>query len=463
MNISDISKRPQVAKQGDIDMCAKLAIHGEKRTVPAELQKPWPPIIQDDIDAVVNVLKSGVLWGPMEEQVMGLEQDFARLVGAKHALVVNSGTAALHAAVVACAIGPGDEVITPAYSFWATAQAILSHNGIPVFTDIDPDTMNMDPAKIEEKITANTKALMPVHVHGLCADMDPIMEIARKHGLKVIEDAAQAAGGKYKGRNAGVLGDVAGFSLNGSKNLSAGEGGVVTTNDDEMMDRARKMAMFGEKTVPKGEIRLYDAEIMGFNYRNNEMADALCRSMLKRYDQLQALRKQNCDYLNTELARIKGVRPPEEPEGYGHTWHLYKVRLYPEELGITDVHVKRFRWAVQKALFEEGVDVFEWHNMPVPSQKVFLNKEAFGKECPWCCPHAGEQGRNIVYDPFDYPVCVDMFDRSFCIEPIYPPNDLKLMEYYVEAFNKVFDNLDEVIEFSKDITFPTMPGETREI
>ena len=440
-----------------------LAINGGSKSVPDGLQKPWPPITQDDIDAVVGVLKSGVLWGPMEEQVLGLQEDFAKYIGAKHALVVNSGTAALHAAVCAAGVEAGDEVITPAYSFWATSQAVIAHHGIPVFTDIDPDSMNMDPTKIEEKITDRTKALMPVHVHGLCADMDPIMEIAAKHGLKVIEDAAQAAGAKYKGRNAGVLGDIAGFRLNGSKNLPAGEGGIVTTNDDELMDRARKMAMFGEKVVPKGMIRLYDAEMMGFNYRNNEMADALCRSVLKRYDVLQAGRRQNCEYLNTELAKIKGVRPPEVPEGYVHGWHLYKVRLYPEQLGITDIHVKRFRWAVHKALQAEGCDLFEWHNMPVPAQKIFMKRDAYGKGAPWTCGHASEQARNMVYDPFDYPVCVDMFDRSFCIDPFYPPNDLKLMEHYVEAFHKVFNNLDAVIEFSKDIEFPTMPGENREI
>ena len=442
---------------------AKLAIHGGKKVIPVGLHKPWPPINQDDIDAVVKVLKRGILWGPMEEEVLGLQKEFAEYVGAKHALVVNSGTAALHAAVVAAGVGPGDEVITPAYSFWATSQAVLAHNGIPVFVDIDADSMNMDPKKIEEKVTKKTKALLPVHVHGLCADMDPINQIAQKYNLKVVEDAAQAVGAKYKGKSAGVLGDIAGFSLNGSKNLPAGEGGIVTTNDDVLIDRARKMAMFGEKVIPKGQIRLYDAEIMGFNYRNNEMGDALCRSMLKRYDVLQAHRKELCEYLNAELSKIKGVRPPDVPEGYVHSWHLYKVRVYPEQLGITDVHVKRFRWAVQKALQQEGCDLFEWHNMPVPSQKVFLNKEAYGKGCPWNCHLADPLWKNYQYKPFDYHVTVDMFDRSFCIKPIYPPNELKLMEYYVEAFKKVFENLDEVIDFSKTTEFPTMPGENRKI
>jgi dTDP-4-amino-4,6-dideoxygalactose transaminase len=442
---------------------AKLAVNGGKKTVDKNLQKAWPPIMQEDIDAVVSVLKRGVLWGPMEEEVLGLQKEFADYTGAKHALVVNSGTAALHACVVAAGIGPGDEVITPAYSFWATSQAALAHNGVPVFVDIDPVTMNMDPKKIAEKITDRTKALLPVHVHGLCADMDAINKIAKEHNLRVIEDAAQAAGAYYKGKSAGTLGDIAGFSLNGSKNLPAGEGGIVTTNDDELIDRARKMAMFGEKAIPRGQIRLYDAEIMGFNYRNNEMADALCRSFLRRYGKLQADRAKNCEYLSGELAKIKGVKPPFAPEGYTHAWHLYKVKLYPEELGIKDIHPKRFRWAVQKALFEEGVDVFEWHNMPVPSQKVFRNKAAFGKGCPWNCQHVSEKSRNMKYDGFDYPVCVDMFDRSFCVKPIYPPNGLDLMGQIAEAFRKIFDNLDEVIEFSKTITFPQIPGETREI
>ena len=442
---------------------AKLAINGEKKSVPDGLQQSWPPITQDDIDAVVAVLKRGVLWGPMEKEVTGLQEEFAEYIGAKHALVVNSGTAALHSSVCAAGVEAGDEVITPAYSFWATSQAILAHHGIPIFVDIDPETMNMDPAKIEEKISERTKALLPVHVHGLPADMDAINAIAKKHNLKVIEDSAQAAGATYKGRNAGVLGDIAGFSLNGSKNLPAGEGGIVTTNDDELYERARQMSMFGEKAVPKGLIRLYDAEIMGFNYRNNEMADAFCRSFLKRYDKLQALRTENCEYLSRELGKIKGVKPPTIPEGYTTSWHLYKVRLYPDELGITDIHVKRFRWAVMKALQAEGLDLFEWHNMPVPAQKIFMNRNAYGHGAPWTCGHAREEVKNMQYDPFDYPVTIDMFDRSFCIKPIFPPNDLKLMEYYVEGFHKVFDNLDEVIEFSKTIDFPTMPGENREI
>jgi len=444
-------------------MGEELAIKGGPKVVPDGLEKPWPLITQEDIDAVVKVLRRGILWGPMEEEVTGLQREFAEYVGAKHALVVNSGTAALHACVCACGVEAGDEVITPAFSFWATAQAVLAHNGIPIFVDIDPETMNIDPDAIEPEITERTKAILPVHVHGLPADMDRINAIAKKYNLKVIEDAAQAAGAEYKGKKAGVLGDMAGFSLNGSKNLPAGEGGIVTTNDSELIERARMMAMFGEKAVPRGAIRLYDAQIMGFNYRNNEMADALARSFLRRYDKLQAQRTENCEYLNRELAKIKGVKPPTIPQGYVSSYHLYRVRLYPEELGITEIHPKRFRWAVQKALFEEGVDVFEWHNFPVPGQKIFLKKDAYGKGSPWSCSHASERARKMVYDPNDYPNTVDMFDRSFCIKPIYPPNGRKLMECIVEAFHKVFRHLDEIVEYSKTIEVPRMPMEKREI
>ncbi|HBP37888.1 MAG TPA: DegT/DnrJ/EryC1/StrS family aminotransferase [Clostridiales bacterium] len=440
---------------------SKLAINGGQPVVPAELKKPWPPITQEDIDSVVKVLKRGVLWGPMEEEVTGLQNEFAAYIGAKHALVVNSGTAALHACVCACGIEPGDEVITPAYSFWATAQSVLAQNGIPIFTDIDPETYNMDVNDIEHRITDRTRAILPVHTHGLPADMDPINAIAKKYNLKVIEDAAQAAGSRYKGRNAGVLGDMAAFSLNGSKNLPAGEGGIVTTNDSELYERARKMSMFGENVIPKGSIRLYDAQIMGFNYRNNEMADAFCRSFLRRYDTLQGQRTANCEYLNQELGKIAGVKPLPIPDGYVTSYHLYKVSLYPEKIGITSVHPKRFRWAVQKALREEGVPVFEWHNMPVPAQKIFLNKDAYGKGAPWSSSYCSEAVRQMKYDPNDYPRTVDMFDRSFCIDDIYPPNDLQLMQYFVEAFHKVFNHLDEVIEFSRTITFPTMPEEKR--
>ncbi|MCK5036874.1 MAG: DegT/DnrJ/EryC1/StrS family aminotransferase, partial [Candidatus Sabulitectum sp.] len=213
-----------------------------------------------------------------------LEKEFAQYSGTADAIACASGTDALILALQAIGLQRDELVITVPFTFFATAGAIVRAGGTPVFVDILPDTFNMDPDLLQEWLNNNcaitnrgvvhrktrkkVAAIMPVHLFGQICNMDAILEIAKKHNLKVIEDAAQAAGAKYKGRNAGVLGDIAGFSLNGSKNLPAGEGGIVTTNDDELIDRARKMAMFGEKIIPKGHIRLYDAEIMGFNYRN---------------------------------------------------------------------------------------------------------------------------------------------------------------------------------------------------
>ena len=422
-------------------MAAKLAIEGGPRIVPDGLDKPWPIITQDDIDAVVKVLERGVLWGPMEEEMAGLQTEWAEYVGTKYCLAVNTGTAALHACIAGVGVEVGDEVIIPAFTFWATAQAVVAQNAIPIFVDIEPVNYNIDPKKIEEKISEKTKAIIPVHVHGIPCDMDEINAIAKKHDLKVIEDAAHAHGAVYRGKKAGNLGDMAMFSLNGSKNLSGGEGGLVTTNDPDFFEKARLTSMFGEKLVPKGNIRPYDAYTMGFNYRGTEMTNAFVRSQLKRLDEYNAKRQENADYLTEELGKIAGVVPPHTLPDRTHVYHIYRIKLDPAAIGYGDIELEDFRWAVQNALFAEGVPVKEWHSFPVPGQKIFQWKNAYGEGCPWECPHA-RQG--IVYDSNDYPETQKMFAASFVLYNIYPSNGIELMKYYVEAFHKVFDNLDKI-------------------
>lgn len=424
-------------------MANKLAIEGGPRTVPGGLEKPWPIITQEDIDAVVRVLKRGILWGPMAPEAEALQGEWAGYVGVKHCLVVNSGTAAIHACIAGVGVEAGDEVIVPAFTFWATAQAVLCQNAIPVFVDIDPKTLNIDPTKIEEKITEKTKVIIVVHIHGLPADMDEINRIAKKHNLAVIEDAAHAHGSKYKDKKAGNLGDMGAFSLNGTKHLPSGEGGLVTTNNPEYFEKARLTSMFGEKVIPKGAIRPYDAYTMGFNYRSTEMSNALTRSLLKRLDEYNSLRMRNCEYLNKKLSKIKGVIPPYTPPDRTNTYHLYRVRIDPDVLAMDGLKPRELRWAIQNALFAEGVDVKEWHSFPVPGQHIFQRLDAYGKGCPWSCCHAR---REIRYNPDDYPETVRMFDTSFVIYSIYPPNGLELMKYYVEAFHKVLDNLERIVE-----------------
>jgi dTDP-4-amino-4,6-dideoxygalactose transaminase len=271
--------------------------------------------------------------------------------------------------------------------------------------------------------------------------MDEINAIAKKHGLKVLEDAAHAHGSEYKGKKAGNLGDMAMFSLNGTKNLPGGEGGFVTTNDPDFYEKARLTCMFGEKKVPKGNIRPYDAYTMGNNYRPVEMTCAFVRSQLKRLDEYNRKRIENVHYLSRQLGKIKGVITPPELPDRTSVYHIYRLKLDPVEAGYPDVDPEDFRWAVQNALFAEGVPVMEWHSFPVPGQSIFQNLNAYGKGCPWNCGHARE---GIRYDQNDFPGTQKMFASTFVLYNIYASNGLELMKYYVDAFHKVFDYIDEI-------------------
>ena len=424
-------------------MREKLACEGGKPVVPSGLKKRWPIIKEEDIDAVIGVLRSGELGNGHSPNAVALGEEFAAYVGTKYGLAVNSGTAALHCAVAATGVGPGDEVITSAYTFLASAVAILHHNGIPVFVDIDPQTYNIDPSKIEAKITEKTKAIMPIHVHGMPADMDEINEIARKYNLLVIEDAAQAQGTLYKGKKAGNLGDIAGFSLQSSKSLTAGEGGLITTNNSELRDTADLVRMFGE-VIEKNKPRAYNAYTMGWNYRLPEMSAAFCRSQLRRLDEYNKRAQDNANFVTEELSKIPGVIPPFVPEDRTHTYYVYRVRLDPEAVGI-DMPLDRFRYAVQWALNAEDVTTSEWQNAPVSAQTLFQEKRGYGKGCPWSCPFSRDINEHR-YNPDEYPETVKMLKGSLVLGGVMeggmrPPNPMELMKRSVEAFQKIFDNL----------------------
>lgn len=422
----------------------RLAISGGEPIVPSGMRVRWPIITQDDKDAVMSVLQSGKLWGPYAPQVTKLQEEFAEYVGVRYCVALNSGTAALHAAIAAADVGPGDEVITPAFSFVASAMAVLHHNAIPVFVDIDPRTYNIDVNKIEEKITPRTKAIMPVQIHGLPVDMDEINAIAKKHGLMIIEDACQAHGTTYKRRKAGSLGDMAAFSLNSTKNLPGGEGGLFVTDSEELRGKANMVRMFGE-FVKKGEGRKYRSYTMGWHYRTQELPAALARSQLKRLDQMNANAVRNGQYLTEGLRSIEGIEPPYIPPDRTTNYHKYRIRLYPERLGL-DVEATAFRDKVLAALKAEGVSAALWQTFPLPAHPLFLEKVGYGKGCPFSCPF---YGREIIYDPAEYPETWKLCNGSIvvCEEeyPIYPQR-LELMKDYVAAFEKVFSNIDEVLK-----------------
>ncbi len=281
-----------------------------------------PQIGKEEIEAVIKVMKSGALThglgaGPM---VTEFEKSFAKFVKAKHAIALNTGTAALHSSLVAAGVKHGDEVILPSFTFVATAEVVVMIGAKPVFVDIDPLTYTVSPKAVERVVTRKTKAIMPVDLFGLPADVQPIRETADKHGLKIIEDAAQAHGASYKGKPPGAFADAACWSFYGSKNMTTGEGGMITTNDDKIAETTRCMRSHGEKEK-------YMSGMLGHNYHMPEVEAAIGCVQLKKLPKFVARRSENAKRLSEKLKKSKSLQLPIVPDGYKHSWYLYTVRM----------------------------------------------------------------------------------------------------------------------------------------
>lgn len=277
-----------------------------------------PIITDEEIEAVTEVLKSGML--AQGKKVEQFQKEFAQYTQSKYGVATSSGTTALHTALVAADIGPGDEVITTPFTFAATANSVLYSGAKPVFADIDPKTFNLDAASVEEKITDKTKAILPVHLYGQPADMDAICEVAQKHDLKIIEDAAQAHGAVYKGKKIGSIGDLGCFSFYPTKNITTGEGGMVTTNNEELAEKAGMVRAHGES-------QRYEHVILGYNYRMTDIAASIGLTQLKHIDEFNAKRNENAEYLTQHLQEIDGVTPPYVADDVTHVFHQYTIRV----------------------------------------------------------------------------------------------------------------------------------------
>lgn len=275
------------------------------------------PIIDDEeINEVTAVLKSGEL--TQGRWVEEFEGDFAEFTNTKFAVATSNGTTALHLALLALGIGLGDEVITTPFTFIASSNAILYTGAKPVFVDIDPKTFNIDPGLIEEKITSKTKAILPVHLYGLPADMDKILKIAKNHKLYVLEDVAQAHGAMIGNHLVGSLGDLASFSFYSTKNMTTGEGGMVTTNDSVLAKKIRKLRNHGM------EIR-YNHDILGFNFRMTNIAAAIGIHQLKKLKHFNKKRVENAQFLTKQLSKIKEIETPFIPANFLHVYHQYTI------------------------------------------------------------------------------------------------------------------------------------------
>lgn len=369
---------------------AKLALLGGKKI----RKKPFPshPVFDDkERKEALSVLDTGQLSGFIANasnsfygghKVRTLEEEFKKYFKVKHAMAINSATAGLHAALAAINIGPGDEVIVPPYTMSASASAILMHNAIPVFVDIQEDIFTLDPTKIKGAITPRTRAILVVHLFGHPADMKLIMKIAKKYKLKVIEDCAQAPGATYNEKYVGTIGDLGIFSLNQHKTITTGEGGVVITNDDELALRVRLIRNHGEVIVNDLTPKTISG-ILGWNYRMTELEAAVGIAQFKKLDKLTDSRIELADYFTERLNKlnIPGLVLPKIYDTCKHVYFVYPIKYNKEKIGISrDLFVK--------AINAEGVPFGYGYVRPIYLEPMYQKQICYGnKGCPFNCKY----------------------------------------------------------------------------
>jgi len=343
-----------------------------------------PSVGEEEIEAVAEVLRSGrYVQGP---KVKEFEEKFAEYIGTRYAVATNSGTAALHTSLAAARIGTGDDVIVPALTFFSTATSVIHNNAIPIFADVDPETYCLDAGDMEKRITEKTRAVIPVHFYGHPAEMDSVMEIAQAHDLLVIEDAAQAHGAEYKGQKIGSLGNIGCFSFYATKNMTTGEGGMITTNDADIAEKARIIRNHGMTSRD-------DHTALGYNYRMNEISAAIGLVQLSKLDKLNGIRTKNSMYLLNELRGVEWLNLPRIRPYVKHAFFWCPVRVDEGKLRMKtkDLMAK---------LRERGVEVRHRYVAPLYKQPVLLKQNAYPKKCPFSCPF---YGRKIDYSQLNCP------------------------------------------------------------
>lgn len=358
----------------------------------------WPISDQAEENALLEVLHSGKWWryaypdsedpiGSLGSKVVEFQQTFARFQGAAFGIACANGTAALEVSLKALGVGPGDEVIVPAYTFVATATAVLMVNAVPIFSDIDYDTFNLDPVSTGRAVTSRTKAIIPVHFAGQAADMDAILQTARWHNLLVIEDAAHGHGGAWKGRGLGSIGDAGTFSFQASKNMTAGEGGMIITNDEAYATLCESYTSLGRKS----HAPWYEHYRLGWNYRMTEFQGAILLQQLRRLEAQNHRRRENAKNLNTQLSGIPGIQTMRVPDyATRHSYHLYMFRFNEQEFGVP-------RAIFLAALEKEGVPCSGGYAFPVYKNPMFLNRQFYAHDCPLSC---GPYGKSVDYATF---------------------------------------------------------------
>lgn len=428
----------------------KLALFGGEPINP----EPWPEtntIGEEEKRSVMEVLDSGVLsgfrasagddfWGG--PKVQELEKDWAAYYGVKHAVSFNSLTSGLNAAIGAIGIGPGDEVIVSPFTMSASATCAIHFGGIPVFADIDPHTYCLDPESIAERITPRTKAIVIVHILGYPADMDAIMALAEEFNLMVIEDAAQAPAGKYKGQFVGTIGHIGGFSLNYHKTIHSGEGGVMTTNDDDLALRMRLLRNHGEVIVDDLGVEKI-ANTFGGNTRMTEMEAAVAIEQLKKLDAFTEVRTRLAAYLDEKLADIPGITPQKlaNPDDK-HVYYFYPMRYDAAEIGLS-------RETFVDAVRAEGIELRQGYVRPIYWEPLYQQKMAFNKgQFPFVSEY---YDADIEYPRGLCPVVERVHEKEIIFGKFcrWPLNEAHI-DQVVAAFEKVIANREELLQVADD-------------
>jgi perosamine synthetase len=433
-------------------MSDELAFFGGPPTLRPDSLGKWPDITVEDREAVMAVLDSGVLTAG--EEASALARDYAAYHGIAHCLPFNAGTAALHACCVALGIGPGDEVIVPAFTYVASAIVVLQAGAKPVFCDVQPGTFTLDPRLLEERINERTKAIVAVHLHGMPCDLEEILAIADRHGLAVIEDSSQAHGARYRGRLVSTFGACAGASLNATKNLPGGEGGLFLSDDELLALTADRLRYMGED-LPSHDPqfgRRYWSHGIGFNYRAQEMPSAFARSQLKRLDAYNARAEENAKRLSASLAGTAGLRLPAVPEDRNSVWYLYRIGVEADAAGVS-IAPPELRDRVVAALAAEGVPVMLWQHDPIPAFSAFRREPAR----PW---HPSLSDDDLApYDPDAYPVSREICDTTLTVGTGAAPlsvQSAEVVDGYATAITKVFGSLDRLVAAPFDVPETTM-------
>jgi dTDP-4-amino-4,6-dideoxygalactose transaminase len=416
----------------------KPALLGGPKAVPKAIP-PYNSLGDEEIEAAQRVVASGQLsaffgsWGENfmgGPQVRAFEREWATYFDVPHALSVNSATSGLIAAVGACGVGPGDEVIASPFTMSASASCVRVFGGTPVFADIDEETFNLDPKSIERCITPRTKAIIAVDLAGQPADIDEIVALAKPRGIRVIEDAAQAPGAKYKGRWAGTLADIGVFSLNCHKTVQTGEGGLCCTRDKALGDRLALIRNHGEAVVEEMGLKDRPEQILGFNFRMGEIEAAIGREQLKKLDRLTRPRQEIAAVLDQRLGKLPGLIVPKVRGDRTSAYYIYMLRIDEAKAGLS-------RRQAVRALMAEGVECYEGYCRPLYLQPLYQGD--------W----PGKDGRR--YGPGLCPVTERLFEREvFYLAALHESVREPWLGQICKAFEKVWAHRAELAKTADD-------------